>query len=306
MEPFRYRRRVGFGECDPARIFFAPRALDYAVEAVEDFCEEVLGLSFTGLVLHQGREAKVLSVDCAYERSIAAGQEIDLAVEPVAVGTDRLTVGATAELAPGEVSFRTTITLALVERGGTSLLPLPPELPARLSARGVAPAPAGGGPFRVRPAPRGGGPGASTFTRQRRVRYGDCGVSGDVYAPRVADWAVEAVGEWYEAQLGISWIEQCRRGRGTPFLGIRCDYLGRMEPGQLVTLAVSIPRLGKSSIGYAVVGRDERGAPCFEADMSACYITEEAGPPRAMPFPDELRERILAYQVASGGSSNPE
>jgi acyl-CoA thioesterase FadM len=73
-----------------------------------------------------------------------------------------------------------------------------------------------------------------------------------------------------------------------------------MEPGRLITMAVSIPRLGRASIGYAVVGRDERGVPCFEADMSACYITEEGGPRRSMPFPDGLRERIHAYRAANG------
>jgi acyl-CoA thioesterase FadM len=144
---------------------------------------------------------------------------------------------------------------------------------------------------------------APHFTRPRRVRYGDCGASGDAYAPRVVEWAVEAVGEWYEEQLGISWLEQCIRGRGTPFLAIRCAYLRRMEPGRLITMAVSIPRLGKASIGYAVVGRDERGEPCFEADMSACYITEEGGPRRSMPFPDDLRARILAYQAAERAST---
>jgi acyl-CoA thioesterase FadM len=111
---------------------------------------------------------------------------------------------------------------------------------------------------------------------------------------------VEAAGAWYEATLGVSWIEQCRRGRGTPFLQIRCELPGRMAPGRLVTMDVAIPRLGKASIAYAVSGRGEAGEPLFRADMSACYITEEAGPPRSMPFPDALRERILAFQAGAG------
>ena len=42
--PFIYHRRVAFGECDPARIFFAPRAVDYAVETVEVWFNEVIGV----------------------------------------------------------------------------------------------------------------------------------------------------------------------------------------------------------------------------------------------------------------------
>src|SRR3989304_1747723 len=47
QEPFTYRRRVAFGDCDPARIYYAPRAVDYAVEAVEAWHESVLGVSWT-------------------------------------------------------------------------------------------------------------------------------------------------------------------------------------------------------------------------------------------------------------------
>ena len=37
--PFVYPRRVAFGDCDPARIFYAPRAIEYAVEAAEAWSE---------------------------------------------------------------------------------------------------------------------------------------------------------------------------------------------------------------------------------------------------------------------------
>jgi len=300
---FRYRRRIGFGECDPARIFFAPRAIDYAVEAAEAFVEGVLGVSLADLALRQGREAKVLAVTCEYERSLVAGQAIDVVVRVLEVGADTFTLRATGELATGEESFRAEVVLSVSERGMSSLLPIPADWRVELAAHRSAGASAARPRVVAAPAssqPRRAAPAA--FTRERRVRHGDCTPSGDAYAPKVVEWAVEAVGEWYAETLGISWLEQCLRGRGTPFLSIRCAYLRRMEPGLLVTMAVSVPRLGKASIGYAVVGRDERGIPCFEAEMSACHITEEGGPPRATPFPDDVRERILAYQAVDGAA----
>ncbi len=275
-EPFRYRRRVAFGECDPARIFFAPRAIDYAVEAVEAWSEAALDVSWADLVAH-GREARVIAVDCEFQRSLVAGQVIEVDVEPIEGGPDAVTLSARGELAEGDVSFRARVALRVTDRTGGEAASARSDPLHRAST--VPP-----------------------FTRDRRVRYGDCGVSGDAYAPRVVEWAVEAVGEWYEEQLGMSWLDQCIRGRGTPFLAIHCAYLRRMEAGRVITMSVSIPRLGRASIGYAVVGRDGRGEPCFEADMSACYITEEGGPRRSMPFPDHLRERILAYQDAERAS----
>ncbi|MGB8933075.1 MAG: acyl-CoA thioesterase, partial [Anaeromyxobacteraceae bacterium] len=140
MAPFRFKRRVGFGECDPARIFFAPRAIEYAIEAAEAFSEEVLALPWSALATEHGREARVLSVDCTYERSVTADQVIEIAVEPVQVGPESLTLSAVADVEPGQVSFRATVVLALAERGGAAPLPLPPELVARLGTLGL-PAP---------------------------------------------------------------------------------------------------------------------------------------------------------------------
>jgi acyl-CoA thioesterase FadM len=217
------------------------------------------------------------------------------------VAAEGFTLSATGVLPTGERSFRAAVGMALLPRGGAAPGALGPERRARLDALLAA---ANGASAAA--APRSGEraplPARTPFVRSRRVHHGDCSVSGDVYAPRVAEWAVEAVGEWYAETLGISWTEQCRRGRGTPFLGIRCEIPRRLEPGAALTLAVSIPRLGRSSIGYAVAGVDERGERCFEAELSACHATEEGGR-RSAPFPEPLRERILAYQAAGGGAS---
>ena len=288
----------------PARIFFAPRAFDYAVEAVEGWFEEALGAPWTALRAREGLDAKVFALDCEYERPLVEGDEIEVAAEVAAFESDAITVRATGLLPTGERSFRAEVALALVERDGDRRVGLTPERRARLEAllaRGTA---AGGSAAAARGEERPRPPLATPFTRSRRVHHGDCTASGDVYAPRVAEWAAETVGEWYAETLGISWSEQCRRGRGTPFLGIRCEIARRLEPGTALTLAVSIPRLGNSSIGYAVVGADERGTRCFEARMSACYISDEGGR-RSMPFPDALRERIVAFQAACRGAPPP-
>ena len=141
---------------------------------------------------------------------------------------------------------------------------------------------------------------AAPFARQWRVRYGDCGVSGTIYLPKLVECAIERLGEWYEWCLGISWLEQNIRKRGVPFINIRCEYLRPMTPGQVIDLVVRIPRLGRSGIGYEVIGCDDQGRPCFEAQIAACYISEENGPYQPTAFPDELRERIIAYQQACG------
>jgi len=302
--PFSLARRVGFGECDPARIFYAPRAIDYAVEAVEAWFEAVPGVSWSELQERHGLETRLASADCEYSRSAFEGQVIQVRIAAALAPDGALVLGAVGELGPGERSFRSLLELRLVDRARSRPVPVPPPWRERIQAYGArwgAP-----GALPAEPAPRPGaeggaepGPaGSAPFRRRRRVLYGDCGLSGDAYPPRVVDWAVEAAGEWYQATLGVSWREQCIRGRGTPFVRIRCDYLRPVAAGQAIDLAVRIPRLGRASIAYDVSGLDAGGSACFEARMAACYITEEGGPPRAMPFPDELRRRILGYQAA--------
>lgn len=306
---FSFARRVGFGECDPARIFYAPRAIDYSVEALEAWFEAVPGVSWSELVARHGLEARFASADCEYYRSAVAGQVVGIRVGAALAGEGALLLGAVGELGPGERSFRTRFEVRLVDRARSEPVPVPPPWRERIEAYGARFGPPEDLPAEPAPPPRGpggeqgreAGPGGSApFHRRRRVLYGDCGVSGNAYPPRVVDWAVEAAGEWYETTLGVSWLEQCIRGRGTPFVRIRCDFLRPMAAGQAIDLSVRIPRLGKASIGYDVAGLDAGGSACFEARMAACYISEESGPPRAMPFPDELRRRIVSYQEACG------
>jgi acyl-CoA thioesterase FadM len=136
------------------------------------------------------------------------------------------------------------------------------------------------------------------FIQQRRVVYGECGRSGTIYPPRVFDYLLEAVGEWYEKYLGISWIEQNIRQRGQPFLHVTCDYLRPMVTGQLISTRVTVSGLGKASITYSVAGCDEKGRQCFNAQLTACYCIEEEGALKATPFPSDMRAKITAYVEA--------
>lgn len=299
--PFSRARRIGFGDCDPARIFYAPRAVDWSVEAAEAWFEAVPGVSWAELWTRHGLEARLASADCEYSRSAFEGQVIQVRIGAALAPDGALILGALGELAPGEPSFRSRLELRLVDRG-RSPVPVPPPWRERIQSYRARWGEPEALPAEPGPAPGGGaepGPAASApFRRRRRVLYGECGLSGEAHPPRVVDWAVEAAGEWYQSTLGVSWREQCIRGRGAPFVRIRCDYLRPVAAGQDLDLAVRIPRLGRASIGYEVTGLDAGGAACFQARMAACYITEEGGPPRAMPFPDELRRRILGYQDA--------
>ena len=289
--PFVHPRRVAFGDCDPARIFYAPRAIEYAVEAAEAWSGAVGKASWQELLARRGLSPLVEVVDCEYQRSLFASQVVRIRVEAEESSGSAVALRATgqaSEAAPGEEAFRARVELRFATREEAAGTPWVPG--GAGAGEGDRPGPAAGAPS-----------GAVPFTRSFRVRWGECGPAGTAYAPRLVDRAVEVAGEWYESCLGVTWLQQCQRGRGTPFVRIRCAFHRPLAAGDEVAMAVTVPRLGNASIGYRVEGRSA-GRLAFEADMAACYITEEAGPPKAMPFPDELRRRIVEYQRACEGA----
>jgi 4-hydroxybenzoyl-CoA thioesterase len=314
---FSWQRRIGFGECDPARVIYAPRGFDYAVEAVEAWWRGALGGSWSDLEAQRRLEARVVRVRCEYLRPLVAGQVLHVAVSTVGVGATEFTLRVVGELAPGHPGFRAHVVMSFADRVQLRSVPIPAEYRASIEAwRASHDASSDAAGSERRPARAASGsrtqhmpvssPGAGRtppFVREHRVTCGECGASGSAYAPRMIERAVETVGEWYETVVGISWFEQCLRGRGTPFVDIRCDYLERIVAGQEITMAVTIPRLGTASIEYAVDGHGAGGVPCFRAHMIACHISEESGRPTAAPFPGSLRERIVDYQRRSGGAA---
>ncbi len=293
--PFVHPRRVAFGDCDPARIFYAPRAIEYAVEAAEAWSGAVGKASWPELLARRGLSPLVEVVDCEYQRSLFASQVVRIRVEAEVSSGSGVALRATgqaSEAGPGDEAFRARVELRFAPREEEAA---PGPVGVAAGAAGPAVVAAGTAGF------ADAGAAAVPFTRSFRIRWGECGPAGTAYAPRIVDRAVEAAGEWYESCLGVTWLQQCQRGRGTPFVRIRCAFHRPLAAGDEVAMAVTVPRLGNASIGYRVEGRSA-GRLAFEADMAACYITEEAGPPKAMPFPDELRRRIVEYQRTCQGA----
>ena len=299
---FTYTRRVAFGECDPARIYYAPRAVDYAVEAVESWLAAVAGIRWPDPAAPRSMEATFARIDCDYLHPLVAGQVVQVQVEVLAVGRASLTLAAVGMSVRGEPCFRVRLVVCLVQGRPAVPIPLPEELRRRIEAYraqcgepGAAPA-GSASSFSLPPLVPAGG---RLFFRPRRVVSGDCGAAGNLYAPKVFDYAVEAVGEWYEAVPRVSWLELVStRGQGAPFVSARCEYLRPLGPGQVLTLAVWVTRLGGASLAFAVGGYAHNGELCFDVRLAACFIDQKGF--RSMPVPEEYRRRIEAYRAGCG------
>jgi 4-hydroxybenzoyl-CoA thioesterase len=308
--PFTVQRRIAWGECDPARIGYTPRTADYAVEAVEAWYETVLGVSWVELADRYDLDAPFVYIDCDYLRPLLASQIIHLQVLVTSAEQSSISFAVIGESSDGAPCFIARLVGCFVERNRVASIPIPPEFRQRienyqeqcgeaammsnhdlaLTARRIPEDSGSDDPGRHY---LSGGTGA--FVRQRRVVYGDCDASGNIYAPRIFDYAVEAIGEWYEKILGVSWMDLVyKREQGAPFVSVACEYLRPMASGQTMTTVVLVTRLGGASIGFAVVGYDAKGVSCFYTHLVACFIDQDGF--KTIRIPEVFRKRIQKYQ----------
>lgn len=134
----------------------------------------------------------------------------------------------------------------------------------------------------------------SVFAVTRRVSWGDCDPAGILYTPRVFDFCTEAIERWYAGPMGADWPTMNRRDNmGSPTVHAECDYLAPMPPGLELSVRVLVAKVGTSSINFEIEGVAADGAVHFRARYVAC-ITDFAQS-RAVPIPEPLRSRIVAY-----------
>lgn len=311
-ESFVFPRRIGFGECDAARIYKTPRAIDIAVEALDAWFEAIVGVSWATLVKVHDLDLSFMCIACEYLRPVTAGQTVQVCVRVIKAEATAITFTATADIDDSQPCFRVTLVICFCSRTTSAPIPTPSEFSHAIEqyllectdeVRAL-----NGGHHAVRKAEYKGQSDAVSlpvqlkcvevpFVQQHRIVYGECGLSGKVYPPRVYDMALEAVGEWYERIIGITWLQQCINLQGQPFVDINCLYLRDLEPGKLLSIVVKVKHLGTASIVYSVIGYDDSGLPCFDAQLAACYIDETSGVYKPTPFPEDYRRRILEYQA---------
>lgn len=134
-----------------------------------------------------------------------------------------------------------------------------------------------------------------TFTHDIRVTWGDCDPARIAYSPRIPAWALEAIDAWWEHHLGGGFYQmELDMGFGTPFVRMALDFRAPITPRHRLVCAVWPNRLGETSVGFHVEGRQD-GALCFEGDFVSVFI--RAGAIAKAPPPDRVRALVAAHLV---------
>ncbi len=136
------------------------------------------------------------------------------------------------------------------------------------------------------------------FSRRHKIYRVDTDASGIVFPSRVVDFAVKLVNSWF--------IERLFLDRDAPelravFASLSCSFLLPMHPTDVLEIRLALRRIGRSSLGFELVGhRETDDNLCWMAEAVCVLVDQHSLKSRLIP--DHLRpvldaEALLAVQT---------
>ena len=132
--PFRHRRRILWGENDPAGMVFTPRFLDFCFEAMQFFWSDVLGINWHEMIFEQQIGAPMVHIDIDFLGPLRTGDPLEIEVRVHKLGRSTIHYGFTGFGASGEEKFRATIVSSMVDNVAVKSVPIPDTTRERLEA----------------------------------------------------------------------------------------------------------------------------------------------------------------------------
>ena len=132
--PFRRRRPCRWGDCDPAGIIYTPRTFDYAVELLESWYRDYLGVTWMTLNWEMHMGAPMVRAECDYIRAPRPDEDVTLELRIDRLGRSSITYVILATDGGGRHLFRVTLVSCIIERPDFRSLAIPPEIRGRMEA----------------------------------------------------------------------------------------------------------------------------------------------------------------------------
>jgi acyl-CoA thioester hydrolase len=160
---------------------------------------------------------------------------------------------------------------------------------------------------------------ASVFQAVRRVEFRDTDAAGLAHFSAFFVW-MESVEHEFWRHLGVPLVMPIPAGSseepttpelpgglpggGTgiiswPRVAASCEYSGAVRFGDLLSVAVAVDRVGRTSVKFGFRFRC-RDVEVAEGSMTAVRCVLRAGrPPEPVPLPDDLRVRLEGFRPAA-------
>lgn len=133
---------------------------------------------------------------------------------------------------------------------------------------------------------------ATLFEAPIRIRFGHCDPAGIVFFPQYLIMLNAVLEDWFTEGLGIPYNDLLGPRRiGTPTLRLECDFKAISRMGDVVNMALSVERLGNSSLILNMLCTCQE-----EVRFSArqVLVFTDLNSHRSIPIPADVRAAIEA------------
>ncbi len=131
------------------------------------------------------------------------------------------------------------------------------------------------------------------FTTTRRVEFGDTDMAGIMHFSNFFRFMEVAETDFLRARgLSVSWLDDGVKW-GFPRVSATCDYAKPALFGDVLTVAVTLEKVGKKSVSYRFDFTNQRGEPVAVGRMIAVFC-RSAGPEQieSLEIPNDVRARL--------------
>jgi 4-hydroxybenzoyl-CoA thioesterase len=133
------------------------------------------------------------------------------------------------------------------------------------------------------------------FIGEKLIRFHHCDPAGIVFYPQYFVLFHELVEDWFNDGLGINYARFNTEQRlGVPMAHVDCDYLAPSKIGEHLSLALSVRRIGRTSLTLSIEGSAD-GAPRVRATLVVVLASMDTH--RPVPFSDDLRATMERFVV---------
>ena len=130
--PLVVRRRVKFGDCDPAGLVYTPVFSEYVISCAALFYESLLGAPPRAVKNEHGFETPSRALSFDFRGSLRPDDEFDMTLLVADIRNSTYTLQVTGTSADGAELFIAKLTPICVARGELRAIPIPQAFRAKL------------------------------------------------------------------------------------------------------------------------------------------------------------------------------
>ena len=142
---------------------------------------------------------------------------------------------------------------------------------------------------------------SETFRLSRQVEFNHCDPAGMVFYPRYFEMISATIERFLADAIGYGWSSMgvTENGMGTPMGQINVRFANPSYLGEWLDLDLTLARIGTASATFDIrcSSKDEHRFDC-----EATIIHAHTGGGRSVPWPEEVRARMVAYRPASSAT----